>query len=65
MFLEYYFHNKIMRSDYEQNIIPAFVKLHDDLLDIKEKSITTVDINEEIENDRAAFNRFVSKLLGI
>jgi hypothetical protein len=65
MFLEYYFHDKAGRSDYEQNIIPAFAKLHDDLLNFKEKGTTNVDINSEIEDVRAAFNRFVSKLLGI
>ncbi len=65
MFLEYYFHDKVERSDYEQNIIPAFLKLHNDLLNFEEEGTTTVDINTEIENVRAAYNRFISKLLGI
>jgi hypothetical protein len=64
MFLEYYY-NKPERTDFENNIISSFAKLHDDLNNLREKGTSTTDIGNEIEDDRAKFNRFISGLLNI
>ncbi len=65
MFLESYFGDKEGRADYENQVIPLFTKLHEDLLSLRKNGATNKDINGEIENVRAAFNRFISKLLNI